>query len=195
MNEIRRRLMEAGAALGAAALLGTPDHASSEVDDLVSVPPRPAARTPGRTGDFDFLAGDWRIQHRRRPTATADWDRFEGEASCWTILGGAGSVEELRIPARDFSGLGLRLLDSASRTWSDHWVNAKSGRIATPGTPGSFEHGVGLFFTDERDEQGPFVVAGIWDRITADACRWRQLVSRDEGRTWQPDWVMNWRRR
>ena len=38
------------------------------------------------------------------------------------ILGGTVSVEELRIPARQFSGMGLRLLDPVRRLWADHWA-------------------------------------------------------------------------
>ena len=57
----------------------------------------------GNPRDFDFLAGEWKIRNRRLTTAeTPEWDEFEGEATCWTILGGIGSIEELRIPARNF---------------------------------------------------------------------------------------------
>lgn len=45
---------------------------------------------------------------------------------------GIGSVEELRIPARNFSGMGLRLLDVERRLWADHWVNARSGVLTPP---------------------------------------------------------------
>lgn len=73
--------------------------------------------TPGKPGDFDFLSGSWNISHRR--LKGKEWDEFKGEATCWSILGGVGSVEELRIPARDFAGMGLRLLDVEKRIWSD----------------------------------------------------------------------------
>ena len=74
---------------------------------LLAGPPAGVTRagaTPsaGAAGDFNFLAGEWRIRHRRLK-ADATWDEFDGEATCWTILGGTGSLEELRIPARDFS--------------------------------------------------------------------------------------------
>ena len=161
--------------------------------DLV-VPQRPTIPTPGQPGDFDFLQGEWRIRHWRKPSPEADWDYFEGEATCWSILGGIGSVEELRIPARQFSGLGLRLLDVERKRWSDHWVNAKSGVVTAPGLEGSFENGVGLFVSEEAQDGQPLLAAGIWDRISRDGCRWRQAVSRDDGRTWSHNWVMHWRR-
>jgi hypothetical protein len=156
------------------------------------VPTPPATASPGKPGDFGFLDGRWRIRHLKR--RTDKWDRFEGEARCWTILDGIGHVEELLIPARDFNGLGLRMLDVAQRQWSDHWVNAKSGVLSTPGQTGSFENGAGLFASTYDDNGKSIQSMGIWDRIGAGVCRWRQVYSADGGKTWTHDWVMHWRR-
>ncbi len=145
----------------------------------------------GKAGDFDFLAGTWTISHRRL-TAPGEWDVFDGEATCWTILGGLGSVEELRIPARDFSGLGLRLLDLDNGVWVDHWVNASSGVLTLPGQTGDFENDVGTFTADEMNGGEPITVRGVWDRITPTSCRWHQATSRDGGQTWDEDWFMDW---
>lgn len=145
----------------------------------------------GRPGDFDFLAGEWRISHRRLKAAD-DWDLFEGEATCWTILDGVGSVEELRIPARHFSGMGLRLLDVEAGVWNDFWVNARNGVLATPGQTGRFENGAGIFGADDMDGDRPIKVRGIWDEITPTTCRWRQAVSYDDGATWQENSIMHW---
>lgn len=159
-------------------------------------PPEAAAEAPyGKPGDFDFLAGEWKIHHRRLKTpGSDDWDVFEGEATCWTILAGLGSVEELRIPARNFSGMGLRLLDVEKREWSDFWVNAKSGVLTTPGTTGVFVDGAGTFVADDVDGDTPIKVRGVWDRITPTSCRWHQAVSRDGGKTWEGQWFMDWTR-
>ncbi len=154
----------------------------------------PAKPTPGKPGDFNFLAGEWRIKHRRLPPGAKDWDVFEGEATCWTILGGVGSIEELRIPSRNFSGMGLRLLDMTTFVWSDFWVNAKSGVLTTPGQTGSFENGAGIFGADDMDGDKPIKVRGVWDQITPASCRWSQAISYDGGRTWAENWVMQWTR-
>lgn len=110
------------------------------------------------------------------------------------ILGGVCSVEELRIPARNFSGMGLRLLDVENRVWSDHWVNARSGVVTTPGQLGSFENGAGLFVTDDVVDGASVKYIGVWDNITARSCRWRQASSRDGGATWDQNWIMEWSR-
>lgn len=161
---------------------------------LDPVPPQPSAPTPGKPGDFNFLAGEWRIHHFWRNSVDAAWIEFDGEATCWTILGGVGSVEELRIPVRDFNGMGLRLLDVEKRVWADHWVNAKGGVLARDGQAGSFENGVGIFIGDDTDDGKPIKAGGVWDQITPKSCRWRQVVSRDAGKTWQHTWVMQWRK-
>lgn len=185
MDQQRRTILGAAAA-GAAVMLagsGTAEGATAS-----------AKPTPGKPGDFNFLAGEWRIKHRQLPPGAKEWISFEGEATCWTILGGVGSVEELRIPARNFSGMGLRLLDVTTRVWSDFWVNAKSGVLTTPGQTGSFENGAGIFTADDVDGDKPIKVRGVWDQITLSSCRWSQAISRDGGRTWEENWVMLWTR-
>ena len=105
---------------------------------------------------------------------------------------GIGSVEELRIPARNFSGMGLRLLDVEKRIWSDYWVNARSGVLGAAGLTGVFRKGVGNFTAEDVDNGQPITVRGVWDRITPTSCRWRQGVSRDGGKTWDDNWFMDW---
>jgi hypothetical protein len=152
----------------------------------------------GRPGDFDFLAGSWTIKNRRlktRWTGAQDWELFDGDATCWTVLGGAGSIEELRIPAGQARGLGIRLLDSARGVWSDYWVSNGSGLVVPPPMAGGFEGGVGTFLaTDDRDGDIPIWSRGVWDRITPTSCRWHQAFSRDGGQTWEDNWFMDWTR-
>lgn len=184
VEQQRRALLQSAAGLAMAGL---------STDAAVAALPAPP---PGRAGDFDFLAGNWKINHRRlKKAGTDDWDVFKGEATCWTILGGVGSVEELRIPERGFSGMGLRLLDLEKKLWSDFWVNGKSGVLTTPGTTGGFDKGVGTFSAEDKDANDkPILVRGVWDRITPTSCRWHQASSSDGGRTWAADWLMDWTR-
>jgi hypothetical protein len=190
----RRLLLAASAAAGLAALVHPRPRAQPMTPTFDPVPPLPATPTPGKPGDFDFLSGEWRIRHRWRAGPQAEWLEFDGEATCWSILGGVCSVEELRIPVRDFNGMGLRLLDVNRRVWTDHWVNAKGGVLAREGQTGSFENGVGIFIGDDTQDGKPIKAGGLWDRITRTSCRWRQVVSNDGGRTWEHTWVMEWRR-
>ena len=47
---------------------------------------------------------------------------------------------------------------------------------------------------DEVDGDTPIKVIGLWDQITKTSCRWRQGVSRDGGKTWEWNWIMDWTR-
>lgn len=152
-----------------------------------------AAQATGRaaTGDFAFLAGEWRIANRMKQGDS--WIEFPGEATVVSLLGGNASVEELRIPARNFSGIGLRLYDAAAGVWNDHWINGQQRTVNSP-MPGTFENGVGTFLSDDMDGETPIKARGIWDRITPTSCRWYQSASRDGGATWQDSWHMAWTR-
>jgi hypothetical protein len=182
-TELARRtvLQVAGAALVAAASPAT-----------AATPPTQGAI--GKIGDFNFLAGEWRIKHRRLKTpGTNEWDVFEGEATCWTVLAGVASIEELRIPARNFSGMGIRILDVEKHVWADFWVNSRSGVLTPPGLAGTFENGVGTFIADDMDGDKPIKVRGVWDRIVmGKSHRWHQAVSHDGGKTWAENWSMDW---
>ena len=153
-----------------------------------------AGRQQSGIGDFDFLAGHWKISHRRlkqRWVGSDNWDVFEGEATCWSALGGMASIEELRVPARGFSGMGIRLFDLGKRAWADHWVSSRDGVLNSP-MYGAFEDGVGTFIADEHDGDLPIKSRGVWDRITLASARWHQSFSRDGGRTWEHNWFMDW---
>jgi hypothetical protein len=186
MNPDRRDVLNAGAA----ALVG--EGFSSDA----FAQPAPGyldAVAPGKPGDFDFLHGEWKIAHQRL-LKPGEWDRFAGEATCWSILGGVASIEELCIPARDFSGMGLRTLDMKEMVWSDYWMNAKWGVIGSEGVKGGFVRGDGVFLSEDVDGDTPIKMIGLWDQITGTSCRWRQGVSRDGGKTWQWNWIMDWTR-
>ncbi|MBL8308824.1 MAG: hypothetical protein JNL19_00235 [Burkholderiales bacterium] len=184
----RRALLQAAAASALVQLAAMPAAAQA------SRPASPPPRTPGKPGDFDFLSGQWKIHNRQRKAGQKDWDEFPGEATVWSILGGVCSIEELRIPARNFSGMGLRVLDMDKRVWSDYWMNAKSGVLGSEGTPGSFENGAGIFISHDTEDGKPVQYRGLWDGITATSCRWSQAVSRDGGKTWDDNWRMQWTR-
>ena len=186
MDLQRRALVAAGGALLLPACATGAAMSSPTSFDVM--PPFPETPTPGQPGDFDFLTGEWRIHNRS--IVNGEWLEYPGEATVHAILAGVGSVEELRIPARNFSGMGLRLLDVEKRVWADHWVNARSGVVTVPGQLGSFENGAGIFITDDVADGAPVKYVGVWDNITPRSCRWRQASSRDGGQTWDQNWIM-----
>lgn len=148
----------------------------------------------GKKGEFNFLAGEWRISHRQlKNWAGSEWTEYQGEATCWNILNGVGSVEELRFPTTGFMGMGLRLLDLEKKVWNDYWISGASGVLGRDGAPGEFENGVGTFISDDTMDDGKKMkVKGVWDRITPNSHRWWQAFSVDGGKTWKDTWYMDW---
>lgn len=184
----RRQVLHTTAGLIAAAF-------SAEACSAHEAPAIQEEKPVGKPGDFDFLTGEWKIKNRRlKKPGGKEWDEFEGEATVFSILQGLGSIEELRIPARQFAGMGLRLLDVKKKVWNDFWVNAQSGVLTTPGLAGLFVKGVGTFMAEEREGDKKVMVKGVWDRITPQSCRWYQAVSNDGGKTWEEGWLMDWTR-
>ncbi len=179
-NHQRRVLLQAVAGLAALSHLSVAG---------AGAPASPAQAT-GKAGDFDFLSGEWKIRHRR--LKDVQWSEFEGEATVVPMLGGIASVEELRIPSQHFSGMGLRLLDVERRLWADYWVNSKNGVMNPAATMGCFTQGVGIWDAPDVDGGKPIIVRGVWDQITVSSCRWYQAVSRENGKTWEDNWVMQW---
>lgn len=181
----RRHVLQLAAGLTAGSLLLP----------AITLSAQPTTPPPGKPGDFDFLTGNWKIHNKKQKApGSAEWDEFPGESTCWSILGGIASIEELRIPAKNFSGMGLRMLDVQKKVWSDFWVNAKSGELTTPGTLGGFTDGVGIFESEDMDGDKTIRFRGVWDRITPLSCRWYQATSRDNGKTWEINWSMDWTR-
>ncbi|MBN8596193.1 MAG: hypothetical protein J0L78_00820 [Planctomycetes bacterium] len=189
----RREVLLSSAAMLLAANLSRAAASTTPKDKSAMTAENDKPGGNGKPGEFSFLDGNWKIKHRRlKEPHGKEWDEFEGEATCWSILGGVGSVEELRIPSRNFAGMGLRLLDVEKKIWNDFWVNGKSGVLTTPGQTGGFENGVGTFGADDKDGDKPIKVKGVWDRITPTSCRWWQAVSWDDGKTWEENWFMDW---
>jgi hypothetical protein len=90
-----------------------------------AIPPAPT----GKSGYFDFLSGQWKIKNRQLKKGVRD--QFDSDATVFGILCGIASVEELRIPARSFSGMGLRLLDLECKVWADCWVSAPKSKSSS----------------------------------------------------------------
>ncbi len=143
-------------------------------------------------GDFGFLTGEWKIANRQHQP-DGSWKEFSGAATVHMVLGGLGSIEELRIPATTYLGVGIRMFDVEKQLWADHWVSATAGVVNLP-MMGSFKAGIGTFIADDDDGKGLNKSRGIWDRITRTSCRWYQSATKDGGKTWDDNWYMDWTR-
>ena len=145
-------------------------------------------------GDFDFLTGEWKIANRRLKDGSADiWEEFPGAATVIGMMGGQASLEELRIPADKFRGMGVRVWRPKEKMWADHWTGSYDGVVNAPQL-GQFIDGEGIFISDETVDGVAWKYRGVWDRITPKSCRWHQSSSKDGGKSWDWNWTMDWTR-
>jgi hypothetical protein len=84
---------------------------------------------PSAPKDFDFIIGNWRVQHRRlngRLCGSTEWTEFEGQSSTAHILGGFGNLEDniLHFPEGTFRAAAMRSYCAETHSWSIWWLDA-----------------------------------------------------------------------
>jgi len=149
--------------------------------------------------DFAFLAGRWRVQHRRlalRLAGCTDWIEFAGTSRMQHALAGQVNVDdnELALPTGPYRALTLRAFDPISATWAIWWLDSRHPHHLDPPVVGRFEAGVGTFYGDDVLDGRPIRVRFLWHDITPTSCRWEQAFSADGGATWETNWVMTFTR-
>jgi hypothetical protein len=149
--------------------------------------------------DFDFYIGTWHVHHRRlkeRLVGSDEWQEFDGTSTAWTLLGGAGNVDDnvLELPDGPYRAVSLRSFDPWSETWSIWWLDGRNPGTLDPPVVGRFRDGVGTFIGDDILDGQPILVRFLWSDITDRTCRWEQAFSVDGGATWEVNWIMESRR-
>lgn len=167
--------------------------ASSQAAASKSDQPGKAQPDDGRR-DFDFYVGRWKVHNRRlkqRWIGSDDWDEFDATDECRQILGGLGTIDEYVTDhyGERLIGNTLRLFDPKTRQWSAYWVSNRSG-VLEPAVVGKFENGIGTFVGKDIDAGAPILVRYQWTEITANGAKWDQAYSRDDGKTWETNWIM-----
>jgi len=149
--------------------------------------------------DFDFFIGAWSVSHRRlkaRLVGSKDWEEFAGICVTKKILGGFGNIDDnvLELPSGAYRAVTIRSYDAKRKTWSIWWLDGRSpGSLDVP-VVGSFESGVGTFLAEDSLNGKPIQVRFLWSIPTSDAPRWEQAFSPDAGKSWETNWVMDFRR-
>ena len=153
-------------------------------------------RDPKAPTDFDFIIGDWRVQHERlnaRLSGCTDWTRFEGRTSTREILGGWGNLEDnlLHLPSGPYRAVAMRSFDTTTDTWAIWWLDGRTpGRLDTP-VRGRFTDGIGRFYADDELDGRPIRVRFTWAaRGINGQPTWEQAFSLDGGASWETNWRM-----
>ena len=162
-----------------------------------SIAPAAAANLTG-VHDFDFEIGEWRVHHRvKRPADSHQWLEFEGTCSHRALMDGRANVENhtFNKPTGVSYGVALRAYDAKTGQWSIWWLDGRypSGPLDPP-VMGSFDNGVGTFYSDGTLDAKPVRTRFTWSHITPTSARWEQAYSFDAGKTWETNWIMEFQR-
>ncbi|MEO8104398.1 MAG: LysE family translocator [Betaproteobacteria bacterium] len=178
-----------------------PTH-SKEPNMTTSSAPSPfAGEKPGR-GDFDFLIGDWQTVQTRSTKPLQDdapWETFNAAIHMERLPGDIGNIDSLVAPdwRPNWVGVTIRIFNGETGLWSIYWLAGKSGGIdsatgqLTVPVVGKFDHGIGIFESDETIEGTALRVRYTWARVDADHVTWQQAFSFDGGKTWKTNWRMS----
>lgn len=152
-----------------------------------------------RRHDFDFIFGEWKVYNRRlkeRLAGCTEWIEFDATNVGRPIWGGVGNMDEFdapKTPLGHLQGMTVRLFDEKSQQWAIYWANRSTGRLDIP-MIGSFTNGVGEFYDQELLNGRAIYARFIWSNISATTAKWEQAFSADGGRSWESNWVMEFRR-
>jgi len=145
--------------------------------------------------DFDFLEGEW--DAFCRVPSKDGWVEGRGSLSAARTLDGLVFVEHFEgiYHGGALKGLGLRAFNRETREWEHTWTDTLE--------PGHFHVWKGAFRDGKidllgrwNDADGGSVQSRLtWSNITAHGAHWESARSSDGGKTWEPHWVIDFRRR
>lgn len=147
--------------------------------------------------DFDFLEGKWKVHNRKLKTRlnnSNEWSEFESTLRMRKVLTGIGNVENYyaTFDAKPFEGMAVRLFNRDTRLWTIYWMDSNGGIMDEHPVTGSFENGIGKFYTNDIFSEKEIVVLYQWDAVNPQQPIWSQAFSVDKGNTWEWNWEMIW---
>jgi hypothetical protein len=162
------------------------------------VAPAPMIGAPSMSSRhaFAFNTGDWIVTNRRlklRGEGSTDWEVFEGRQKSLLWLDGMCSLDEQEFIGRGVKGMTLRLYSPEKDAWSIWWITNQDG-VLQPPVFGRFDGPHGTFHGDDLDGDRPIKVAFDWQAADPNNPRWSQAFSYDGGRSWETNWIMEFRR-
>jgi hypothetical protein len=146
---------------------------------------------------FNFLDGEWQVQHRYLRAKNSEvWVEASGTVSHREYGNGWANVEDYVIdrPGGRNHAVAMRAYNPKDGQWCIWWLDGRHTTDIEDPMKGRFENGIGIFhgFTMLDGKRTP--VRFKWSGTESAAPRWEQAFSYDDGKTWETNWVMQFRR-
>jgi hypothetical protein len=151
--------------------------------------------TTSSENDFDFLQGKWKVHNRKlksRLTNSDEWTEFEAELHMKKTLNGFGNLENFysNNNGEPYEGMAIRLFNKESKLWKIYWIDSNGTTMDEKPVTGSFENGLGKFYTNDIFNEKEILVLYQWDATNSEYPKWSQAFSADNGKTWEWNWKM-----
>ncbi len=151
------------------------------------------APAPDPARQFDFWIGEWSVQNRHIQKDNTWRDGDVTRARITPVCGGAALIEEWAGPLHGnfMNGFSLRSFDPAANQWTILLFWTVNGDGAFGRMRGSFRHGRGEFLSSTQAQDR---TRYSFSDALPETVRWDEAYTKDEGRTWFTDWIMEFSR-
>ena len=139
--------------------------------------------------EFDFWIGEWDVNLRMIQPDNTWKDSVKAKTKIYSILDGKAILE--LWDSKPIKGFSVRYYDPQQKKWILYLNWPSNSRSSIGSLSGNFRHGRGEFFT--RQGNGSISRYTFCD-ITKNSLRWDDAFSKDNGKTWTNNWIMEFTR-
>ncbi len=146
--------------------------------------------------EFDFWIGEWDVNLRVHQKDFTWKDNHKSIARIYSILDGKALLELWSESEKGINGYSLRYYNPKKGTW-DLWLNwANNNRSATSGMECTFRHKRAECFSKRKINEATNLISRYtFSDAQPNSVRWDDAYSRDEGKTWSNNWIMEFSRK
>lgn len=138
---------------------------------------------------FDFWIGNWDVNLRMIQPDLSWKDSVNAKVEIYPILDGKAILELWDSPS--IKGFSLRYYDTEKKKWVLYLNWPGNSRSSSVGSlEGEFRHGRGEFFSGSGKQISRYTFCDI----SPTSLRWDDAYSKDGGKTWTNNWIMEFSR-
>ena len=148
--------------------------------------------------DFDFLIGQWKVINTRLKSWLSecnDWISFESQHIEQKRTAGPGNIAVHRYVQQNTlcERSIVREYDDNNQFWKIDRMDTMSA-LAMPALKGTFWRNKGSFLSSGFFDGEEVLIWVEWTKICKNFCYWEQSLSKDNGKTWELTWMMEFHR-
>jgi len=139
---------------------------------------------------LDFWLGEWNVHIRARTAESDKWEESRGTNRIRRVLGGCAVVEsfEAEGPGERWAGMSVSQYLPAEKQWRQVWVDDQGSWLPFKGGRRGDE------FVLTGEPKAGKIMRMVFHDIRSDRMSWRWEGSRDGGKTWTPQLLIDYRR-